>query len=380
MDVDAVGCNDMKILYLLADLRTVGPTRQTLNIIKYSGVKDSCVVLTMFDEPQETLIDLYLDAGIRVECLHLNRRMFVFKAVRKIADFCVRNNIEAIHSYGVKPDIVAHFVAKKIGVKHIITLRNFPMEDLTGRMNPLIGKVIARFHLFALKRCKYLIACSKTIAEKMSAAYGVDITPIQNGVDTTLFKKASHDSRNAFCEKFGIGRKSKVFICTNSFIARKHNDEIARAFLDANIEDAELFFLGDGPLFESITHRYSRWSQIHFMGKRPDVAHFLQNSDVFVSASDSEGLPNAVLEALACGCSVVLSDIPQHKEILDYLPNCGKLFALHDKEALSTIMRTVADDKMSSADVSMSIADSPLTMVKMGELYGKYYRKMQILC
>ena len=87
-----------------------------------------------------------------------------------------------------------------------------------------------------------------------------------------------------------------------------------------------------------------------------------------------------MLEALACGCSVVLSDIPQHKEILDYLPNCGKLFALHDKEALSTIMRTVADDKMSSADVSMSIADSPLTMVKMGELYGKYYRKMQILC
>ena len=378
--LNAVGCNDMKILYLLADLRSVGPTRQTLNIIKYSGVKDSCVVLTMFDEPQETLIDLYREAGIKVECLHLNRRIFVFNAVWKIANFCEGNNIEAIHSYGVKPDIVAHFVEKKISVKHIITLRNFPMEDLTGRMNPFVGKMIARLHLFALKRCKYLIACSKTIAEKMVAAYGVDITPIQNGVDTTLFTKAFNDSKNAFCEKFEIGKESKVFICTNSFIARKHNDEIARAFLDAKIENAELFFLGDGPLLEPLKQQYSKWPQIHFMGKRADVALFLQNSDVFVSASDSEGLPNAVLEALACGCSVILSDIPQHKEILNFLPECGRLFALHDKEALSTIMRTVADDKMSSADVSMSIADSPLTMVKMGELYGKYYRKMQILC
>lgn len=370
----------MKILYLTADLRSVGPTRQTLNIIKYSGVKDSCVVLTLFDEPSETLIGLYRDAGIRVECLHLDRRLFVFDAKKKVAKFCAENGIEAIHSYGVKPDIVAHFVAKKIGVKHIITLRNFPMEDLTGRMNPLIGKVIARFHLFALKRCKYLIACSKTIAEKMTSAYGVDITPIQNGVDTTLFTKAFNDSKNAFCEKFEIGKESKVFICTNSFIARKHNDEIARAFLDAKIENAELFFLGDGPLLESIMRRYSRWSQIHFMGKRADVAYFLQNSDVFVSASDSEGLPNAVLEALACGCSVLLSDIPQHKEILEFLPQCGKVFELHDVTVLTDLIKSMGKSELLRSEISESLMGSPFTMEKMGLVYGEYYKQKGVIC
>lgn len=366
----------MKILYLSADLRSVGPTRQTLNIIKYSGVKDSCIVLTMFDEPKESLIGLYRDAGIRVECLNLDRRTFVFSAVKKISSFCIGNQVDVIHSNGVKPDIVAHFVAKKTGVKHVITLRNFPMEDLTGRMNPLIGKMIAFLHLFALKRCKYLIACSKTIAQKMKDRYGVKICPIQNGVDTSLFTDAPIDTKKIFCAEFGIKNDAKIFICTNSFIHRKHNDEIARAFLDANIESAELFFLGDGPLLEPIMHRYSQWSQIHFMGKRADVARFLQNSDVFVSASDSEGLPNAVLEALACGCAVVLSDIPQHKEILDVLPNSGKLFALHNVRALSEMMRTVFDAGFSKKEVSKNLMQSSLTMKKMGARYGEYYNQL----
>lgn len=364
----------MKILYLLADLRSVGPTRQTLNIIKYSGVKDSCLVLTMFDEPPETLIGLYREAGINVECLHLNRRAFVFNAVRNIAAFCAGKNIDVIHSYGVKPDIVAHFVSKKTGIKHVITLRNFPMEDLTGRMNPWAGKVVAHLHLFALKRCKNLIACSETIARKMRERYGVEITPIQNGVDTSLFTNVSCESKKEFCKEFGINDSAKIFICTNSFIPRKHNDEIARAFLELNKENTELFFLGDGPLLGSIKRKYSESRQIHFMGKRMDVVRFLQNSDVFVSASDSEGLPNAVLEAIACDCSVVLSDIPQHREILDILPNCGKLFALHDVASLTSIMRECLRNCAFFDEPSNAIEKSSFTMKKMGCKYAEYYK------
>ena len=372
-----MGVDAMRILYLLADLRSVGPTRQTLNIIKYSGVKDSCLVLTLFDEPQATLIDSYRAAGIKVECLHLNRRTFVFNAVKKIADFCTTNDIDVIHSYGVKPDIASHFAAKRAKVKHIITLRNFPNEDLTGRMSPWIGRIVAQFHLYALKRCEFLIACSKTIALKMTNAYGVDITPIQNGVDTTLFTNASNDFKLAFCEEFGIREDTKIFICTNSFIPRKHNDEIAEAFVAAAIENAKLFFLGDGPLLESMKKRFSGNAGIHFMGKRSDVTRFLQNADVFISASDSEGLPNAVLEAIACGCLTLLSDIPQHKEILEILPNCGKTFALHDVETVSRLIRLLFSSEICSTEISTAIMSSALTMQNMGRKYNEYYGRLK---
>ena len=363
----------MKILYLVADLRNVGPTRQTLNIIKYSGVKNSCVVLTMFNEPPETLIDQYLNEGIIIKSLHLNRQLFVFNAVRKIANFCKKNNIDVVHSYGVKPDIIAHFAAKKAGIKHIITLRNFPTEDLSGRMNPWIGKIIAHFHLFALKRCKYLIACSKTIANKMRASYGVNISAIQNGVDTQIYNTI-RSAENPY-KNMGINEFDKIFICTNSFIPRKHNDDIAEAFINANLNNAHLVFGGDGILFDKIKNKYATCENIHFLGKKKNVVPFLQNADIFVSASDSEGLPNAVLEAIACGCHVILSDIPQHREILDAMPNCGLLYPLHDGESLKACLKQCLNNSLS--DTNAATSQSPFTMKRMGETYKMYYEKVR---
>lgn len=360
-----------KICFLLADLRNVGPTRQTLNIIKYSGVKENCCVLTLFAEPNESLYDEYEKEDISVKSLLLNRKLFFFNAVSKVVTFCKEAKIDCIHSNGVKPDIIAHFAAKKAGIKHIITLRNFPMEDLSGRMNPWIGKFIAQFHLFALKRCKYLIACSKTIAEKMKRAYCVNIQAIQNGVDTEKFQCQKTKSRKDLYSQFPLNESTKIFICTNSFIPRKHNDEIAEAFIQAELQEAALVFLGDGPLLNDIKEKFKAYSNILFLGKQKNVAAYLQNADFFVSASESEGLPNAVLEALACRCPVILSDIPQHKEILDVMPNCGMIFPLHNREALKAILNQCLNSSFVNANIA--IFNSPFTMKKMGESYKKYY-------
>lgn len=364
--------DNLKILYLSADLRNVGPTRQTLNIIKYSGVKENCVVLTLFEEPDETLIDEYRKDGIPVKCLSLSRKFFFLNGVSKIVEFCKENSIECIHSNGVKPDIIAHFATKKANVKHIITLRNFPMEDLSGRMFPWIGKTIAQFHMFALKRCKYLVACSKTIADKMRKAYGVNITAIQNGVDTQIFN-TEQGSENPY-KNVDIDEKTKIFICTNSFIPRKHNDDIAEAFMKADLNNAHLVFLGDGFLLNEIKNQYAKCSNIHFLGKKKNVVPFLQYADFFVSASDSEGLPNAVLEAIACGCQVILSDIPQHREIVDELQSCGAIFPLRQIDVICKKMRDASE--LAKDEHVVRLAESPFTMKNMGCEYKKYYQML----
>jgi glycosyltransferase involved in cell wall biosynthesis len=48
-----------------------------------------------------------------------------------------------------------------------------------------------------------------------------------------------------------------------------------------------------------------------------DLWAWMKRADVFVSLSDFEGHPNAVLEALACGCRLVVSDIQAHRSVLD---------------------------------------------------------------
>jgi glycosyltransferase involved in cell wall biosynthesis len=48
-----------------------------------------------------------------------------------------------------------------------------------------------------------------------------------------------------------------------------------------------------------------------------DVWSWMKRARVFVSVSHYEGMPNAVMEAMACGCPLVLSDIPMHREIVE---------------------------------------------------------------
>ena len=65
-----------------------------------------------------------------------------------------------------------------------------------------------------------------------------------------------------------------------------------------------------------------------FTGQVVNVADYLVNSDFFVSASFSEGMPNAALEALRCGLPCFLSKIPSHEELRDIVPKSAVLFDL----------------------------------------------------
>jgi glycosyltransferase involved in cell wall biosynthesis len=79
---------------------------------------------------------------------------------------------------------------------------------------------------------------------------------------------------------------------------------------------------GDGPQrseLEVLRHKLGLDADVHFTGHLPtaSVWALMKKASVFVSLSAYEGCPNTVMEAMACGSPLVLSDIPAHREILD---------------------------------------------------------------
>lgn len=77
---------------------------------------------------------------------------------------------------------------------------------------------------------------------------------------------------------------------------------------------------GEGPLEDELRAQAETLGlerAVHFAGFVDDVPSYLRQSAMFVSVSAFEGMPNAVDEAMACGTPVVLSDIPEHREIAD---------------------------------------------------------------
>jgi len=70
---------------------------------------------------------------------------------------------------------------------------------------------------------------------------------------------------------------------------------------------------------ELLRDRLGLREQIHFTGHLPSISVWglMKRASLFVSLSAYEGCPNSVMEAVACGCPLILSDIPAHRELLD---------------------------------------------------------------
>ncbi|MGG1687211.1 glycosyltransferase [Pseudalkalibacillus sp. NRS-1564] len=117
-------------------------------------------------------------------------------------------------------------------------------------------------------------------------------------------------------------------------IKRKDPSTIIQAFKAANHKyKAVLVLLGDGDLMEQCKEESD--DNIILKGNVNNVNDFLKASDVYVSASESEGLPNSVLEAGRCGLNLILSDIPQHKEVFENNLDYISLFNIGDIKKLS---------------------------------------------
>ena len=367
---------DNKIAYVVANLKQIGPTNQTLNIIMHSGMKDKCIVITLFKETEDTLIEEYIKNNINVICLNLNRKTFFLSGIKKLNIYLKRNNITVVHSWGTIADMVSYYSCKKLKLKHIITLRNFPVEDLTTRMNKFLGLIIAKLNLYILGKSKYVVACSNSIKKKMQDTYNYNhIMSIQNGVD---LDKYSSLNKQQVRNELSIASDETIYISTGSFIPRKRIEETIKAFINLkDLKKKQLWFIGEGILFEKIKEKYSDYPEIKFLGKQKNVTYFLSASDVFVSSSESEGLPNAVLEAIACDTPVFLSDIPQHKEILKELDKCGEEYTLGNINELKQLFENITDKEIEEMSINCSsIKKSNLTMEMMGKKYGEYYESI----
>lgn len=117
-------------------------------------------------------------------------------------------------------------------------------------------------------------------------------------------------------------------VSTVGLIKMKNPFTVLNAFHQSKDQSSKLVFIGEGHLRSALEQEVASsglQEQVRMTGliERDDVFEYFAKSDLFVSASWGEGLPVAVLEAMACRRPVVLSDIPPHREIaedFDFIP------------------------------------------------------------
>ena len=138
---------------------------------------------------------------------------------------------------------------------------------------------------------------------------------VQNAADLERVARAVSTAGpidDATFDVVSVGRLEKV----------KDLMTVLSAFRRADDERSRLTFVGAGSLEESLAREIDSsrlGDRVALAGlvPRDDVFARCAQADLFVSASHGEGLPVAVIEAMAAGCPLVLSDIPHHREVAD---------------------------------------------------------------
>lgn len=149
------------------------------------------------------------------------------------------------------------------------------------------------------------IANSHDVADYVAAAHGVSknrVTVIRNGIDRSVFFPIENGDRDGPARLGTVGR----------LIPEKGLDVLLTAMPRIlERQPVLLTVVGDGPE-RAVLERRARGLPVVFAGYKhepSEIASFLRSIDVFVMPSRWEGLPNAMLEALACGTPVVATDV-----------------------------------------------------------------------
>jgi glycosyltransferase involved in cell wall biosynthesis len=166
------------------------------------------------------------------------------------------------------------------------------------------------------KRADAFVAISKEIESDLIGLNFPEnkITYIPNGIDTRRFSPVSKQDKTALRSQLDLP-DGELITYVGRLVDRKQVDILLRAFkviLESGFQQAALLVLGDGPEMQPLQHLAADLGvaeQAFFLGSRLNTEAYLQASDIFVLPSSSEGMPIALLEAMATGLACVGSRI-----------------------------------------------------------------------
>lgn len=204
--------------------------------------------------------------------------------------------------------------------------------------------------LFVARLCALLssriparaISCSEAATRTHRAfGYSVRFAVVPNGLDLQQWQPQAA-LRSAIRDGLALPERSFVFAHAGRNDPQKDHATLARAFslVHARYPNARLLLCGDGlatvhPYFVGLPFTDSARSAVVALGPRDDLAELWQAADAFVLSSLGESFPNAVVEAMACGLPVVVTDVGDAAEIVG---DVGFVVPPCSPDALASVM------------------------------------------
>src|SRR2546425_10806161 len=343
----SVSTQHMRVCHIMSADLWAGAEVQVATTVSYLAERsDVDVIAVLLNEGR--LAQHLRQLGIEVAVVD-EHRYTSFGILRFLIRFLRDRDVDVVHTHRYKDTVLGAMAAKLAGVPHVI-------RTIHGLREPMRGWDRAKFLAYeALDKAALwcfadrVIAVSRTMAEilRQSGYRRSSVTHIHNGLDLQQIVAAR--SRQDVRRELGVGADAFLIGTVGRLSAVKAHADLLRAaalILQFNPE-ATFLIVGDGPLRDALTALAAELGVDHacvFAGPRADVYDLVGAMDVFVLPSLDEGIPMALLEAMALGRPVVATRVGGVPEVVRHRET-GLLVAPRNERALAAACLELAANR-----------------------------------
>jgi glycosyltransferase involved in cell wall biosynthesis len=273
-----------------------------------------------------------LEQGVNVKCLEARSSLSILLSIPRVITLLRRWRTDLLHCHLPLAGVVGRVAGRVAGVPVVYTEHNVleRYHPLTRRLNKVTWSLQNQ-----------VVAVSGEVERSIArhTRSEVPVRVVRNGIGIEHLP-ASESAALAVRTELGITPETPVVGTIAVFRPQKRLDiwlQAAARILDV-VPDAEFLIVGDGvlrPEIESFATQLNLSNKVHFTGLKEDVGPYLSAMDVFMMSSEFEGLPLAMLEAMAAERAVVATDVGGIREVIRNA-EIGKLVPFGDVGQLAS--------------------------------------------
>ncbi len=358
-----------RILYVITDLE-VGGVPLHLCRLATSMHELGHVVHVVSLSPPGPVSEMMMQAGVEVGSCDARSMAGIgalLRLRREIAEF----QPEIIHSFLFHANIACRLIAPLAGVSRNKLICEIQTVEIERRWHLTVDRWTHRL-------CRMEIGNSQSVIDHLHREGGLPeswLLLVRGGVDLERFDLAKPIRKS----ELGVEGSDSLLVWVGRLDPVKGLDDLLRALpIIRQRFPAQLVLVGDGPersRLEKLIAELDLADSVSLVGVREDVPEILKACDVFVFPSHTEGMPNALLEAMAAGCAIVCTDVPGNRDLITD-GETGLTVPARDPHALADAVMTLLanrdlSDRLGAAAsaVARESYDNKLVTARYLEIY-----------
>ena len=262
---------------------------------------------------KDAMVQALEEQGVEVKCFDERNNARILMASRRVLKYAKRKKIDLIHAHMPIAGAVGRYVGRRLGIPVVYSEHN-----LQERFHPVTRILNKRTWNWQSQA----IAVSGDVADSIRSHLGskVPVRVVLNGVDVDHFRRNGSSGPNVRKE-FGIDEDAPIIGTVAVFRTQKRLDHwlTAARLIREKVDNVNFFVVGDGPLKDEVMAAIKKEGLedvVHLPGLREDVRPFLGAMDIYMMSSIFEGLPVALLEAMAFECAPVCTFVGGIPEVV----------------------------------------------------------------